>query len=50
MTSELIAETDIVRDKDYLYYCGTNDKGFITLNRAKLSRRGSKKKETEKNE
>lgn len=42
---EIILETDIPRDVEYLYYCGTDEKGNINVGRAKMSRGGRKKKE-----
>lgn len=39
---EVIVETDIKREKGYLYYCGTDKKGNITLCKAQMSR-GRKK-------
>lgn len=41
---EVLFETNIPREEGYLYYTGTNSKGFITICRAKMSRGGKKKK------
>jgi len=41
--AEIIATTQIKREAGFLYFCGTDDKGNITLNRAKMAR-GNKKK------
>ena len=40
--SEKLADTDIPREKGFVYFCATNDKGNLTINRAKAVR---KKKE-----
>ena len=37
--SEIILETDIIREKGYLYFCGTDSKGNITINKAKMGRK-----------
>jgi len=39
---EIIATTEIPREKGFIYYTGTDDKGMITIGRAKA---GRKKKE-----
>lgn len=40
---EVIIETDVPREKGYLYYTGTNKKGFLTVCKAQMAR-GRKKK------
>ena len=42
--AEELAKTDIPREKGYLYFCGTDSDGNITVNRAEMAR-GRKKKE-----
>jgi len=42
---EIIAETDIKREQGYLYYCGTDKNGCVTVCKAKMARGGKKKKE-----
>lgn len=42
MVSEVIASTEILREKGWLYFVSTDDKGFLTINKAKAGR----KKET----
>ncbi len=39
---ELITTTEIPREKGFIYYMGTSDKGMLTIERAKA---GRKKKE-----
>jgi len=39
---EIIATTEIKREKGFIYYTATDDKGMITIGRAKA---GRKKKE-----
>lgn len=39
---ELIATTEIKREKGFIYYTGTDEKGNLTINRSKA---GRKKKE-----
>jgi len=41
---EIIATTEIKREKGFLYYTGTNNKGNITICKAIMAR-GRKKKE-----
>jgi hypothetical protein len=41
--AELIAKTNIVREKGYLYFCGTSKDGFLTVNKAVMARGGKKK-------
>lgn len=48
MTKELLMTTKIPREKGYLYYTGTDEKGNITLFRSKMSWKGRKKKEKKK--
>lgn len=40
--SEVLANTDLPREKGYIYFCGTDEKGNLTVCRAKV---GRKKKE-----
>lgn len=42
--AELIAKTDIKRESGFLYFCGTSKDGFLTINKAKMSRGGKKSK------
>ena len=44
---EEIAKTKIKREKGWLYYCGTDDEGNITLCKAKMGRGNNTKKEKE---
>ena len=37
---ETILETDIKKDNTFLYYCGTNDEGCVTLCKAKMVHKG----------
>ena len=46
--SEIILTTDIKREKGKLYFCGTDDNGFITIGEAVMSRKGRPKKEKKK--
>lgn len=39
---EVIATTEIKRETGYLYYCGTDKKGNLTVCKAKMAR-GKKK-------
>jgi hypothetical protein len=41
---KLLLKTDIKREKDMLYFCGTSEDGCITVNEAKMVRTGRKKK------
>ena len=43
---KVIEKTKIIRDRTKLYYCGTDENGFITICEAQLKRR---KKEDKKN-
>ena len=46
---EIILETQIRREKEYLYYCTKNDDGFLCIGKAKMKRgRTKKNKEAEK--
>ncbi len=40
---EVILTTQIKREQGYLYYCGTDSKGNISVSKAKMAR-GAKKK------
>jgi len=42
---ELIAKTEIPREKGYLYYAGTDEKGNIAIYKAKMARGRKKLKE-----
>ena len=44
MTKEIIAETEIPREKGYLFVCGTNDKGNLTINQFPISYRKERKR------
>jgi len=39
---KIIAKTQIKREKGFLYYCGTDEKGNLTICKAKMAR-GKKK-------
>lgn len=41
---EIISKTQIKREKGWLYYCGTDDDGNITLCKVQMARAGRKKK------
>lgn len=41
---KVLLKTNIKREQGKLYYCGTNDEGFLTVNEAIMSRGGKKKK------
>lgn len=41
---EIIATTQIPREIGWLYYCGTDKSGFITVCKAKMARAGKSKK------
>ena len=43
MTKKLLLKTKIKREKGKLYFCGTDSKGNVTVNEAKMLR-GRKKK------
>lgn len=36
---EIVAQTDIPREKGFIYCCGTNDKGCITIMKIKAGRK-----------
>jgi hypothetical protein len=40
---KLILKTNIKRDSNKLYYCGTDNEGNITVNEAVMKRGGRKK-------
>jgi len=44
MGKEVIANTEIKREKGYLYFTGTDDKGNLTIMRTEMSHRNRKKK------
>jgi len=44
MTGEVIIETDVPREKGWLYYTATDEKGNLTVCRSRMAR-GRKKKE-----
>ena len=44
---EIISKTEIKREKGYLYYTGTDEKGNLTICRTEMAR-GRKKKEEKK--
>ena len=43
MTKKIILKTEIPREKGYLYYCSTDDKGNLTIGKSEMAR-GRKKK------
>jgi len=47
---EIISKTEIPREKGFLYYTSTDEKGNLTICRAAMSRsgKGAKKKKNEK--
>lgn len=47
MSKETILITKIKREKNYLYYCGTSEDGFITIGKSEMARGKKKKKENE---
>jgi len=36
---KIIAKTQIKREKGFLYYCGTDEKGNLTICKAKMGRK-----------
>jgi hypothetical protein len=44
MAGKVILQTDIPREKGYLYYCSSNSDGNITVCKAEMSRGRQKKK------
>jgi len=44
MTKKVILKTDIKRDKEYLYCCGTSNDGFLTILQVERSARSRGKK------
>ena len=48
--SELIANTEIQREKGYIYFVKQDEKGFLGVWRAKAGRKKRVDKETEKKE
>ena len=45
---KIIAKTEIKREKGYLYYCGTDKDGCLTICSAEMKRGGKKKKAKKK--
>jgi len=45
---KVILKTNIPRDKGKLYYCGTDEKGFITVCNAEMARGRKKLKDKKK--
>ena len=43
---EIILETNIPREPEFLYYCSTNEEGNLVIGKAKLQR-GRRKKNVE---
>ena len=41
--AEIILKTEIPRETDYLYFCGTDNKGNIMVCKAKMARGGKHK-------
>jgi len=50
MGKKTILKTDIKREKGFLYFCGTDEKGNLTIGRSEMARgkKKSKKKKTRK--
>jgi len=48
MSGKIILKTDIPRESGFLYYCGTDSEGNITVCKAKMARGGKKKKKKKK--
>jgi len=45
MTKKILLKTNIKRDKEHLYFCGTSEDGYITVGSAEMARgRGKKSK------
>ena len=44
MAKKTLLKTNIKRDKDKLYFCGTTEDGFITVGVADMARGRKKKK------
>ena len=42
MTKKIILKTEIKREKGFLYFCGTDDKGNLTIGQSEMAR-GKKK-------
>jgi hypothetical protein len=42
--SEIVMKTTVPREAGFLYFVGTTKDGFLTVNKAKMSRGGRKKK------
>ena len=42
MTKKIILKTDIKREKGFLYFCGTDDQGNLTIGQSEMAR-GKKK-------
>jgi len=47
MTKKILLTTDIKREKDKLYWCGTSEDGFITIGESLMARRGRVKNKDE---
>jgi len=43
MAKKTLLKTNIKREKDKLYFCGTSEDGFITVGESLMSRGGKKK-------
>ena len=48
MTKKIILTTEIKREKGFLYFCGTDKKGNLTIGEAEMNRGGKKKKKVAK--
>lgn len=46
--TEILATTEIPRERGYIYYVGTDDRGNLTLCKTKAGRHRKKPKEDEK--
>lgn len=44
MAKKILLKTNIKREKDKLYFCGTSEDGFITVGEAKMERGRKKSK------
>ncbi|MCK5176692.1 MAG: hypothetical protein KAQ92_03130 [Candidatus Aenigmarchaeota archaeon] len=48
MTKRIILKTSIKREKGFLYFCGTDEEGNLTIGEVEMARGGKKKEEPEK--
>jgi hypothetical protein len=47
MAKETILITEIPREKGYLYFCGTDEKGNLTIGKSEMARGKSKQNKEE---